>query len=376
MSKHPDCLIIGGGLIGMLTARELALAGWQVSLLERGETGRESTWAGGGILSPLYPWRYPEAVSALAQHSQTLYPELARALYEETGIDIEWTQNGLLMPGCDEVDAAKQWAERHAATLQQLDATELARIAPECADELLQSGALWMPDVAQVRNPRFGRALRASIDKLGVTVHPHTTVHEISIVQNRVNGVMTSEGEHLVADRVVVASGAWSAGLLENLGLALPVEPVRGQMLLYKTTPGTVSRIILNQDRYIIPRRDGRVLVGSTMEYTGFDKHTTAQAKRTLQAEAKRIVPALADYPLEAHWAGLRPGSPDGVPFIGACPQVQGLFLNTGHFRNGVILGAASAGLLASIMLEQDFAVDAAAYAPVQTDSATSLVVG
>jgi len=376
MSKHPDCLIIGGGLIGMLTARELALAGMQVSLLERGETGRESTWAGGGILSPLYPWRYDDAISDLAQYSQTVYPNIVKALNEETGLDVEWTQSGLLMPDCADVELAQQWASRYGAELNYIEGNELSEVAPELSAHLSQTGAIWMPKVAQVRNPRFARALRASIDKLGVKVLTKQAVSEISIGSGKVEGVVTLSGEKLLANKVVVASGAWSAGLLEPLGLELPVEPVLGQMLLYKAQPETVKRIILNQDRYVIPRRDGRVLVGSTLEHTGFEKQTTDAARIELESEAQRIVPALADFQIEAHWAGLRPGSPNGVPFIGACPDVEGLYLNTGHFRNGVILGAASSAMLASLILGTKFEVSSASYTPTQGASAPRLVAG
>ncbi len=362
MLTPPDCLIIGGGLIGMLTARELALAGLQVSLIERGETGRESTWAGGGILSPLYPWRYSNAISDLAKYSQTVYPDLVQALKEETGLDVEWTQSGLLMLGCADIELATQWARQYGAELHLIKGSDVADIAPELSVELSQSEAIWLPKVAQVRNPRFAKALRASIDKLGVSVLTNTAAEKIIIDAGKVTGVKTTSGERLLANKVVLAGGAWSAGLLESVGFELPVEPVRGQMLLYKAQPDTVTRIILNQDRYVIPRRDGRVLVGSTLEYTGFEKQTTNAARIELEAEAQRIVPALAGFPIEAHWAGLRPGSPDGVPFIGAYRDIEGLYLNTGHFRNGVILGPASAAMLASIIVDEPFELSSAGY--------------
>jgi len=376
MSKHPDCLIIGGGLIGMLTARELALAGLQVRLIERGQTGRESTWAGGGILSPLYPWRYDAAISGLAQYSQNVYSDLVARLKEETGIDAEWTQNGLLMPDCSDIDAASKWANQYGAELHYIEQDELANIAPELSCKLSQSGALWMPKVAQVRNPRLAEAVRSSINKLGVEVLTNTTVREIKVHAGKVVGVMTSTGESLTANSVVLASGAWSAGLLENLGVELPVSPVLGQMLLYKTKPNTVKRIILNQERYVIPRRDGRVLVGSTLEHTGFEKKTTETARVELEAESRRIVPALANFPIEMHWAGLRPGSPNGVPFIGACPGAEGLYINTGHFRYGVTLGPASAELLASIILGTGFDLSPTAYAPNQISPTAQLEAG
>ena len=363
MSKIPDFIIIGGGLIGMLTARELLLAGLSVHLLERGETGRESSWAGGGILSPLYPWRYPEAVSVLAKASQRVYPDLIEALKEEGGGDAQWTQSGLLMPVCEDIDVARAWAERFEMDLQVLSADEAADCAPELGD-IVAEEAVFLPDIAQVRNPRLAQALRASLLALGADIRQDCEVASILHEAGKVSAVQTKQGERLTAGHVVVAGGAWSAGLLAPLGLELPVSPGRGQMLLYRTEPGTVTRILLYKDRYVIPRRDGRVLVGSTLEHVGLEKQITVSARDDLIASAKEIVPALANFPVEKHWAGLRPGSPDGTPFIGKHPEISNLYVNTGHYRNGVVLGPASAGLLASILLGTPAEIAPEAYLP------------
>jgi len=364
MSQHPDCLVIGGGLIGMLTARELSRAGLTVQLLERGETGRESSWAGGGILSPLYPWRYPEAVSALAKASQDRYPMLIQEIENEAGMSVEFQKSGLLMPDCDEVDTAKAWAKQFSVKIEITENNEAIDIAPELSKTLCVNQGIWLPEVGQVRNPRLVQALRASIEQDGVEVITSCPVEHIESRNGRVTGVSTANGELYPSGAVIVAGGAWSADLLAPLGLHVPVQPVRGQMLLYKTEPGTVKRIILSKDRYVIPRQDGRVLVGSTLEHTGFDKQTTAQARAELESEAQRIVPALAQFPVEKHWAGLRPGSPDGVPFIGACPDTEGVYINTGHYRNGVVLAAASAQLLADIVLGQETVLPITDYSP------------
>jgi len=366
MSQHPDCLVIGGGLIGMLTARELSLAGRSVQLLERSETGRESSWAGGGILSPLYPWRYPESVSALARASQAIYPGLFKEIEAETGISVEHTQSGLLMPDCDEVDAAMAWAKQFSVNIEITEGGKVVDIAGEISRELCVNKAVWLPDVGQVRNPRLVRALRASIEHLGVGVTTSCQVDKIEVSGGRVTGVITTDGSTISAGTVVVASGAWSSGLMAPLGLEISVKPVLGQMLLYKTEPGTVRRIILNKDRYVIPRQDGRVLIGSTIENTGFDKRTTQSARAELEAEAVRLVPALSRYPVEKHWCGLRPGTPDDVPYIGEFDDIDGLYINAGHYRNGVVLGAASARLLSQIILEQETLLPITAYSPRQ----------
>jgi glycine oxidase len=328
----------------MLTARELRRSGARVTLLERGETGREASWAGGGILSPLYPWQAPDAVTALSRWSQAQFPSLAQELWEESGVDPEWTQSGLLVLHSDE-DEALLWAER--AQIR-LEAVSYAAFEPA----LVARGAmgLWMPDVAQIRSPRLARAMKQSLLIRGVHIREQIEVTGLALQHQRVIGVDTTQGR-LHANKVVVASGAWSGQLLRGLGVNLPIAPVRGQMILFKAPAGLVSRIIVSDGRYIIPRRDGRILVGSTVEHAGFDKTTTDAALQELRSAAMILVPAMADCEVEHQWAGLRPGSPLGIPFIGAHPDIEGLYINTGHYRNGIVMAPASARLLANIML-------------------------
>lgn len=355
-----EVIIIGGGLLGMFSARELARAGRKVALFDRGQTGRESTWAGGGILSPLYPWRFDDAVTALARWGQPRYADFAGQLYRESGIDPEYEPSGLLILDSDEREEALAWARHWQVDLQAVGAADIRQLEPQLGP--VPDQALWLPGVGQLRNPRLGRAARGSLDALGVAVYEQHPVEELLIEQGRIRG-LKSRGEAFHAEQVVIAGGAWSAGLLRSLDIELPVRPVRGQMILYRGEPGRIRRIVLSQDRYVIPRRDGRVLVGSTIEEVGFDKSTTDEALATLRAAGERLVPALADWPLEHQWAGLRPGSPHGIPYIGEVPGVAGLYLNTGHFRNGVVLGLASARLLADLMLGHEPIVPPAPYA-------------
>lgn len=361
-NRHFDCLVVGGGLIGMLSARELARAGLVVGLVERGGTGRESTWAGGGILSPLYPWRYPDSVTALATWSQARYAALAQELKAESGIDPEFQQNGLLILDTEETAQAQKWAANWQRSLELVAADKITQLEPALGD--VPPRALWMPQVAQMRNPRLAQALRKSIENLGVTLFEHTPVKGLVLGETGVHGVLTTEQSEINADRVVIAGGAWSALLLETIDMNLPIKPVRGQMILYRAEPGVVQRIVLSRDRYVIPRRDGRILVGSTLEDVGFDKATTRMAMQELEAEARRLIPALANYQIEHHWAGLRPGSPQGIPYILQHPRIAGLYINTGHFRNGVVLGPASARLLADILLQRESILDPAPYMP------------
>lgn len=340
-----DVIVVGAGLIGMLCARECALAGQTVTVLERGKPAREASWAGGGILSPLYPWRYPDAVIKLARWSQSHYATLCNELGLATGIDPEYTVSGLLVLD-DDSEKARTWARHYDAKISLLQDSEITEIEPALAPGFKQ--AIWMPDVAQVRNPRFGKALWQDLENRGIDIRMQQTMTGLDISGDTVTGVITDK-ETVHAKTVIVAAGAWSGELLAKTGFDLPVEPVRGQMVLFKAEAGKVNHISLSQNHYVIPRRDGRVLAGSTLEYAGFDKTTTAAALETLHTAAVRLVPGLRDAVIEKQWAGLRPGSPRGIPYIGRHPSLQHLYINAGHFRNGVVLAPASARLMADI---------------------------
>lgn len=355
--------VIGGGLIGLLTARELALAGRSVVLLERTTVGRESSWAGGGILSPLHPWRYPDAVTQLARWGQQHYEGLTGDLAKNTGIDPEWTRSGLMWLSTEEKTAALDWSAREGYDLTLLRGeASLRDCEPAVAPGF--SEALFMGSVAQIRNPRLLQAARAELVRLGVEILESVEVQGFVTRESRLQALATTAGELPVAE-AVVASGAWTGGLLAQTGLSLPIKPVRGQMLLFQARPGLLQRMVMHKDRYVIPRRDGRILAGSTVEDVGFEKQTTQEALAELKAAACAIVPALRDFPIEHHWAGLRPGSPTGIPYVGEHPHIGGLFVNAGHYRNGVVLGLASTRLIADLMLRRSPILDPAPYAPV-----------
>ncbi|MCU7906459.1 MAG: glycine oxidase ThiO [Candidatus Thiodiazotropha sp. (ex Epidulcina cf. delphinae)] len=354
-----DCLIVGGGLIGMLTAWELQTAGMKVTLVEQNNIGRESSWAGGGIISPLYPWRYDASITALAAWSQSHYPCLADTLAEEGGIDPEYTRNGLLILQPDDTGDAIGWSARFKQSLEVIE----QRGVSDCEPKLQTTApkAVWMPEVAQIRNPRLARSLHRAIARK-IEIHQQTEVMELVIDKDRLLGIKTNKGI-FKADRTVICAGAWTGGLLRELATPPVIEPVLGQMIIFRSSPGEIARIVLHNDRYVIPRRDGRVLVGSTLEHRGFNKRTTEQAKRELRHFALNHFPTLANAEIEHHWAGLRPGSPHGIPYIGAVPEIPGLYINAGHFRNGVVLGPASSRLLADIVLERPPILPSSPYA-------------
>lgn len=356
-----DVVIIGAGVIGLMTARELALAGCRVTLLERGETGREASWAGGGIVSPLYPWRYSAPVTALAMAAQGVYPGLSDELASETGIDPEFFACGMLMLDAEDARDAKAWAVMHTHLMESWSPAVMRARMPGLAGHW--HNGLWMPAIANIRNPRLLQALRASLQKLGVCIHAQTEVVQWRRECNRMTAAVAQDGRAFSAEQFVVCGGAWSAALLQAAGTAsVPVRPVRGQMLLYRLAPGALPGIVLAEGRYVIPRHDGHVLCGSTLEESGFDQSTTADARISLMTSAARLWPALARAVPLQHWAGLRPAAPDGIPFIGRLPGCDNLWVNAGQFRNGLVLAPASARLLADQMLGREPVLDPRPY--------------
>lgn len=355
-------IIIGGGIMGLLTAHYLTIAGENVTVLEQGTLGQESSWAGGGILSPLYPWHYPEALNELAGWSQQYYPSLVEDLKAASGIDAQWRQCGFLILDPEEMESALSWGQQTARNVETVNRDQMQQLAPHLSPQQLPDQAIWMPNIAQVRNPRLLKALIAALrQEPTVELREQSPVTDLVITNQQITGVLCGDQE-LSAATVTVACGAWSKQLLKTWVADLAVEPVRGQMLLFKADPDLLTTMVMRQARYLIPRLDGRIIAGSTLEYVGFDKHTTESARNELTAFATTLVPRLADYPIEHHWSGLRPGNSTQVPVISQHPTISGLFVNTGHFRNGVVTAPASCKLCAELVLNNPPILDPTAF--------------
>jgi glycine oxidase len=357
-----DCIIIGGGLIGMLTARALLRRGLRVTVLERGPFGREASWAGGGILSPLYPWREADAVNRLVASSQRLYPELVQQLITDTGIDPEFRRCGLLALNLDDTDPALAWARAWQVPMEIIDAARITDYEPRLNPAAGGNAAAYLPQAAQIRNPRYIKAVQAYLRQAGAQLHADEEALAIETDGRRVTGVTTAGGFY-AAEHVVIANGAWSGKLLEQMRIHLPIRPVKGQMIMLQGTADLLRHIVLSGGRYLIARADGQIVVGSTVEEAGFDVTVSASAQQELQGFAQRLVPALANAPLLQHWAGLRPGCGLGIPYIAEHPQIRGLYVNAGHFRNGIVMAPASAELLAELLTGQTPHIDAQPYA-------------
>jgi glycine oxidase len=349
-------LIAGGGVSGLSVALALLQCGHRVTVLERGQVGGESSWAGGGILSPLLPWDYGAPVAELALRSMAAYAGWIATIEATAGQDTEFWRCGMLALEVAAPEQALIWCAQHgmAALREVPDTLHLAAYA-------CQESPIWLPGVAQVRNPRLVSALRAAVERMGGVIRENCPAIEVLTAGRVVTAVRTATAV-LPADRVVLTTGAWSGLGLTGLAATPQIRPIRGQMLLFKLEPGALDTILFRNGLYLIPRRDGHILVGSTLEDAGFDKSTDVATRQRLHLAAAALLPALAAVQPVRHWAGLRPGSPDNIPVIDRHPDFDNVFVDSGHYRYGVTMAPASAELLVDLMAGNTPALDPAPY--------------
>ncbi len=323
----PSCIVVGGGIIGMMTARVLIKVGFSVTLLEKNLCGTECSWAGGGIISPLYPWYCEEMVNHLSAKSQKIYPALCTELLKCTGIDSEYYKSGLLMLDHYNNKFAKAWLNKYMPSYQ------------------IKKEGILFDKIAQVRSPNLLRALKLDLIKKGVIVLEKQMVAKIIIKNNSAFGVIANHKSYY-SDFTIICSGAWTS----KLNITDDVYPLKGQMILLKAKVGVVPHILLDNYHYIIPRKDGRVLVGSTRENVGFNKSLDKKTKQHLLCFAYKHYPGLKNAMFEKHWAGLRPATHSGKINIGKHAKYENLYLNVGHSTNGFSTAPASANMIRDLI--------------------------
>ena len=350
--SESDVIIIGGGVIGLAIGRALGLRGaGQVAVVEKGEFGREASWAAGGILAPQVEADAADDFFRLLCASRDRYHEFTGALANESDIDVELDDTGTMCVAFtereqDDFRARFAWQRSAGLNVEWLTGSEARDAEPSVSQHVCC--ALRFPDDLQVENRRLVDALVVSNRRLGVQLTDHCAVTKVRVADKRVEGIETSRGLFDAAT-VVIAAGAWSAKI-DPAG-ELDVEPVRGQMLCFRPAQRIARHVIYSSRGYLIPRRDGRLIAGSTSEQVGFDKRTTSEGVESIKAMAAEIAPALAGFSLADMWAGFRPRAHDGLPVLGASTDIRGLFYATGHFRNGILLAPITGELMADALM-------------------------
>jgi glycine oxidase len=349
---NPEIVIIGGGVIGLSIARALALRGVRdVTVIEKGEFCREASWAAGGILAPQVEADASNDFLALACASRDMYPQFAKALLDESGIDIELDTTGTLYVAFSEAEerefrARFDWQRGEGLSIEWLNGEAARGLEPALSEGV--RCALRFPNDYQVENRRLCEALEISNRKLGTLLFDHCEVQNVRVDGGKVRGVETAKG-FIGASAVVIAGGAWSSAV--DPIPKLQVEPVRGQMLCFRPEPQLTRHVIYSSRGYLIPRRDGRLLAGSTSEHVGFDKRVTEEGLKAISSMAAEIAPLVATLRPVDSWAGFRPRASDDLPVLGTSTKIDGLCYATGHYRNGILLTPITGALLADAII-------------------------
>lgn len=358
-----DCIVVGAGAIGLGLAYELSTHGMQVAVVDHAQLSHQASWAAAGIIPPADLNQAHDAWQQMIALGHQLHADWAARLQEATGIDVGYRQCGAIHFACTAGEAAALRAASHqwrddGVRCTPLDAAGLREIQPEFSSEIASRDAfyaVWLPAEAQVRPPRFLRALRAACQQQGVQFFADAEADRFRMDGMRAAALATSQGEFM-AGTYCVTAGAWTARLLETLGVSLQMRPWRGQMVLLANVDPGVNMILNQGPNYLVPRADGRVLVGSTVEDVGFQIGTTREAIERLIRFAKYVMPSVR-FEVEAEWSALRPGTGDGFPFIGSVPGTSNVFAAAGHFRSGIALCPATARLLRQHVLGQPSSV-------------------
>lgn len=365
--RMSDVIVVGGGVIGLSIAWELASHGATVKLIEQSTIGREASWAGAGMLPPGRLSGETSGEGRLRALSCELWPDLTAALRESTGIDNGYQKCGAVEISFDRSlqTESDEW-RASGNEVEVLSEGRLRQVEPEISADVEQ--AYRLPEFCQVRNPRHLKALAAACVDAGVEVIEGEPVRGWQIHDGHVTHVRTTCSRH-EARQVVIASGAWSRELTREAGAKINIEPMRGQIVLLRCPALPFRHVIQDGARYLVPRSDGRILIGSTEERAGFIKQNTVDGVQNLLQFAVSVVPALADAEIERTWAGLRPFSGREEPFITRLPNQENLFLAAGHFRSGLQMSPGTAVLVRQMLQDQETSIPSTPYGLVQSDA-------
>ena len=348
--KFSEVLIIGGGIIGLSLARELNRKGIRkVTILERGEIGREASYAAAGMLAPHAETEVLDDFYYFCNESNLLYPQFAEEIFDETDVDIELDRSGTLYIAFSEDDLIQvrrrfEWQTGAGLQVEHLTARETRQTEPFVSPDVLES--LYFPNDWQVENRKLLYALQKYCELYGIEIREKREVRNLLIENGKTIGAQTGS-ERYFAAKTVLTTGAWISFIkAENVALP-PVKPIRGQMISFHTAKRLFQKVIYSPRGYLVPRADGRILAGATVEDAGFDKSVTEAGRELLRDHALEIAPSLENLEIYESWTGLRPFAPDGLPVLGEFEEVENLFIATAHYRNGILLAPITARVLA-----------------------------
>jgi len=359
-----EVLIIGGGIIGLSIARALRRRGVdEITILERHECGKEASYAAAGMLAPQAEADRADDFFQFCRESRDSYSRFAEELHEETGVDIELDKTGTLYLAFTEADAAEleerfDWQNRANLPVEKLSAKEVLEIEPRVSPKVLFG--LRFPLDWQVENRKIIEALVKLLPKRIGTVHRPVntdgslsgTAKRLIYEKNKIAGAETEFGE-VLAPTVVVAAGAWTSLIKDKFNLlsGIEVKPRRGQIIVFGGDCDSFRHVIYSRRGYIVPKKDGRILVGATVEDAGFDSRTTSAGTAALLKAAFEISPEFEKLSLKKTWANLRPFAADGLPILGAFPEIENLFVAAAHYRNGILLAPKTAEITADAIV-------------------------
>ncbi|HKV53604.1 MAG TPA: glycine oxidase ThiO, partial [Candidatus Binataceae bacterium] len=359
-------VIIGGGIIGCSVAWRLAREGNAVTVLERGRLGREASWAAAGMIAPQAEAQAAGPFFDLCVRAREVFEPTLEMLRADTEVDPEYDRKGILYLALNDSERAElveraQWQSAAGGAVEELSPEAARKLEPAISPETVY--ALHMPLDRRVENRKLTQAYAAAAAARGAQFVEGVTVLEAVTRSGRVTAVRSHDGRLFESDVVVNAAGSW-AGAIRGIDDRVETHPVRGQMVCFEARPETLGVSIFSLRGYLVPRRDGRILAGSTMEEAGFDKSVTLAGLAKIARGAIEMVPALGDLPFREAWAGLRPATRDFLPVLGASPSAPNFFYATGHFRSGILLSAITGEILADLIQGRKPALEIAPFSP------------
>ena len=363
-------LVIGGGIIGCATAYELAKSGCEVALFERATPGAEASSAAAGLLAPLGE-STETTFARLALASWRLYPDVVRELQARTGIDLEYVTRGTIYPmsATQTRGDAEAWALMPEFGVEVLEGKDVQALEPALSPKVRH--AVFVKGDHWLNNQRLVLAYAQAAAAAGVELRTGENVSRVILEDGRARAVVT-EGERVEGDAVLLAAGAWTSELVASFGMRLRVEPRRGQMIALAHVPPVLTYCV-HGEAYLAPRPSGELLIGATVERAGFQRAVTAEGIASLLRAAIELVPSLRDLPIVRTWCGFRPWAPDSLPILGPWPGIEGLFVATAHFRNGILLAPITARLMTDWITGGKPSLDVTEFLPDRFSSARSI---